>query len=290
MKIKESIPSRIFDVLNVLFMLALMWVMIYPLLYVASASISNAAYVVNGDVKLWPKDITFVAYERVFEDPYIWISYWNTIRYTVIQTGLTLLVTSMMAYPLAKKRLLGRRWILLFAAFTMLFNGGLIPTYLVVKHAGIINTLWAVILPTLVNTWYLFIMRTFFEQLPEELEEAATIDGCGTVVILFRIILPLSMPVLMTIGLYTAVSQWNSFFDAMIYLNEKNLYPLQIHLRNIVIAGTSVNFDVSGEDGVTLLETVKYSTIMVATLPILLVYPFIQKYFVQGSLIGGVKG
>ncbi|XEC95533.1 carbohydrate ABC transporter permease [Paenibacillus tarimensis] len=290
MKMK-IVSFRLFDIANVTLMLCLMWVMAYPLLYVTSASISNVAHVVNGNVKLWPIDITFVAYERVFQDDYIWISYWNTIRYTLVQTALTLLVTAMMAYPLAKRRLLGRRAILLFAAFTMLFNGGLIPTYLAVKYTGLLNTMWAVIVPTLVNTWYLFIMRTFFEQLPEELEEAATIDGCSTIGILFRIMLPLSKPVLMTVGLYTAVTQWNSFFDAMIYLNQKDLYPLQIHLRNIIIAGTaSVQPDAGGDGELKLLETVKYSTIMVATLPILFVYPFIQKYFVQGSLIGGIKG
>ncbi|MBD2844553.1 carbohydrate ABC transporter permease [Paenibacillus sp. IB182496] len=292
MKIKTSMASRVFDAFNVTLMLILAAVMLYPIVYVASASISNVGLVVNGTVKLWPRDLTFIAYERVFADPFIWLSYGNTIRYTVIQTAATLLVTSMMAYPLAKRRLLGRRTILLFAAATMLFNGGLIPTFLVVKQLGLIDTIWAVIVPTLINTWYLFIMRTFFEQLPEELEEAARIDGCGVMGTLLRIVMPLSKPVLMTIGLFTAVTQWNSFFDALIYLNQKELYPLQIHLRNIVIAGTAAaqSQGSAGDDEIMLLETVKYSTIMVAALPILCVYPFIQKYFVQGTMIGGIKG
>ena len=272
-------------------MLLLIVVMLYPMVYVLSASLSDVALVSSGKVKLLPRGLTLEAYKKVFEDPFIGISYWNTIRYTAVQTMLTLFITSLMAYPLAKKRVLGRRTILLFAAFTMLFSGGLIPTFLVVQKLGLINTIWAIVLPGLVNTWYLFIMRTFFEQIPEELEDAARIDGSGTWGILFRIVLPLSKPVLMTIGLFTAVSQWNSFFDALIYLNDKQMYPMQINLRNIVIAGSassSVESSVGGE--IRVVETVKYSTIMVATLPILFVYPFIQKYFIQGSMIGGIKG
>ncbi len=289
MKIRESWGSRSFDIFNVLFMLAMMAVMLYPFVYVASASISNAALVARGDVLLFPKGITFDAYKLVTADPMIWVSYWNTIKYTVLQTLFTVVFTSMLAYPLAKKRLLGRRKLLMLIGFTMLFSGGLIPTFLVVKSLGMLNTTWAMIIPTLINTWYLFIMRTFFEGLPEELEDAATIDGCGSLAILFRIVLPLSLPVIATIGLFTAVGQWNAFFDALIYLNDKSMYPLQILLRNIIIANSAAA-QTASSDEVFIMETVKYATIMFATLPILCVYPFIQKYFVQGSMIGGVKG
>ncbi|KKO54399.1 carbohydrate ABC transporter permease [Paenibacillus sp. DMB20] len=286
MKIKESLGSRVFDVLNIVLMVLLMVVMVYPMVYVFSASISNNALVASGEVLLWPKDITFIAYEQLIYNPDLWISYWNTIRYTVTQVVLTLLVTSAMAYPLAKKWLPGRRFILLMAAFTLLFGGGMIPTFLVVQKLGMLDTIWAVVLPSLVSTWYLFIMRTFFEGLPEELEDAATIDGCGSFQVLLRIVLPLSMPVMATIGLFTAVNQWNAFFDALIYLNDRTLYPLQIMLRNILIAGTNVQ----GEGDLSHLETLKYAMIMIATLPILFVYPFIQKYFVQGAMIGSIKG
>ena len=286
MKIKQSTGSRIFDVINVILMILLMIVMIYPMVYVFSASISNNALVASGEVLLWPKQITFIAYEQLIYNPDLWISYWNTIRYTVTQVVLTLLVTSMMAYPLAKKWLPGRRLILLLAAFTLLFGGGMIPTFLVVQKIGLLDTMWAVILPSLVSTWYLFIMRTFFEGLPDELEDAATIDGAGSLQVLLRIVLPLSMPVMATIGLFTAVNQWNAFFDALIYLNDRSLYPLQIMLRNILVAGTNVQ----GEGDLTHLETLKYAIIIIATLPILFVYPFIQKYFVQGAMIGGIKG
>lgn len=236
MKIKESFGSRLFDAVNIFLMIVLVIVMVYPLVYVFSASISDNAMVMSGRVVLWPKAVTLAAYERLVGNPDLWISYWNTIRYTAVQTFLSLAVTSAMAYPLAKRWLPGRRLILLLAAFTLMFGGGMIPTFLVVQKLGLLDTMWAIVLPTLVSTWYLFIMRTFFEALPEELEDAATMDGCGTMQVFLRIVLPLSLPVLVSIGLFTAVNQWNSFFDALLYLNDRSMYPLQIMLRNIIIA------------------------------------------------------
>ncbi|MBT2765497.1 carbohydrate ABC transporter permease [Paenibacillus sp. ISL-20] len=286
MKKQESFASKLFDVFNVLFMIVLIIVMAYPMVYVFSASISNNAMVASGAVLLWPKKFTLIAYEQLIYNPDLWVSYWNTIRYTFLQTVLTLIATSAMAYPLAKRWLPGRRVILLMAAFTLLFSGGMIPTFLIVQKLGMLDTIWAIVLPSLISTWYLFVMRTFFEALPEELEDAAAIDGCGSMQILVRIVLPLSVPVMVTIGLFTAVNQWNSFFSALIYLNDREMYPLQIMMRNILIAGTNVQ----GEGDLTHLETLKYAMIMIGTLPILCVYPFIQKYFVQGTMIGGIKG
>lgn len=286
MKKQESLASKLFDVFNILFMIVLIMVMAYPMVYVFSASISNNAVVASGAVLLWPKKITLIAYEQLIYNPDLWVSYWNTIRYTFLHTLLTLIATSAMAYPLAKRWLPGRRVILLMAAFTLLFSGGMIPTFLIVQKLGMLDTIWAIVLPSLISTWYLFIMRTFFEALPEELEDAAAIDGCGSMQILVRIVLPLSVPVMVTIGLFTAVNQWNSFFSALIYLNDREMYPLQIMMRNILIAGTNVQ----GEGDLTHLETLKYAMIMIGTLPILCVYPFIQKYFVQGTMIGGIKG
>ncbi|WFB59968.1 carbohydrate ABC transporter permease [Paenibacillus sp. BR1-192] len=286
MKKQESFASKLFDVFNILFMIVLIMVMAYPMVYVFSASISNNAMVASGAVLLWPKKITLIAYEQLIYNPDLWVSYWNTIRYTFLHTLLTLIATSAMAYPLAKRWLPGRRVILLMAAFTLLFSGGMIPTFLIVQKLGMLDTIWAIVLPSLISTWYLFIMRTFFEALPEELEDAAAIDGCGSMQILVRIVLPLSVPVMVTIGLFTAVNQWNSFFSALIYLNDRGMYPLQIMMRNILIAGTNVQ----GEGDLTHLETLKYAMIMIGTLPILCVYPFIQKYFVQGTMIGGIKG
>jgi len=286
MKKQESFASKLFDVFNILFMIVLIMVMAYPMVYVFSASISNNAMVASGAVLLWPKKITLIAYEQLIYNPDLWVSYWNTIRYTFLHTLLTLIATSAMAYPLAKRWLPGRRAILLMAAFTLLFSGGMIPTFLIVQKLGMLDTIWAIVLPSLISTWYLFIMRTFFEALPEELEDAAAIDGCGSMQILVRIVLPLSVPVMVTIGLFTAVNQWNSFFSALIYLNDREMYPLQIMMRNILIAGTNVQ----GEGDLTHLETLKYAMIMIGTLPILCIYPFIQKYFVQGTMIGGIKG
>lgn len=286
MKIRESLGSKLFDAVNIAIMLMMIAVMVYPLVYVFSASVSDNAMVTSGQVVLWPKAINLEAYRRLVGNPDVWISYWNTIRYTFVQTALSLVVTSAMAYPLAKKWLPGRRWILALAAFTLLFGGGMIPTFLVVKSLGLLNSMWAIVLPSLVSTWYLFIMRTFFEALPEDYEDAATIDGCGSLQVLLRIVLPLSLPVLVSIGLFTAVNQWNSFFDALLYLNERDMYPLQIVLRNIIIAGANVQ----GEGNTSYIETLKYALITIATVPILCVYPFVQKYFVQGAMIGGVKG
>lgn len=286
MKIKESVGSRLFDMLNYGFLILLIIVMVYPMVYVFSASVSNNALVARGDVLLWPKEWTWIAYEQLIYNSDLWISYWNTIRYTVVHVVLTLITTAAMAYPLSKKWLPGRRVILMLAAFTLLFSGGMIPTFLVVQQLGLLNTIWAMVLPSLISTWYLFIMRTFFEALPAELEDAATIDGCSTLQVFIKVVLPLSMPVIVTIGLFTAVNQWNAFFDALIYLNDRGMYPLQIMLRNILVAGTNVQ----GEGDLTYLETLKYAMIVIATLPILCVYPFLQKYFIQGTMIGGIKG
>jgi len=286
MRKQETFASRLFDVCNILFMLVLVGIMMYPLVYVFSASISNNALVASGAVLLFPKDITWIAYEQLVKRSELWISYWNTIRYAFVSMVLTLAATSAMAYPLAKRWLPGRRLILMLAAFTLLFSGGMIPTFLVVQNLGMLNTIWAIVLPTLISTWHLFIMRTFFEALPAELEDAAAIDGCGSMQILIRIVVPLSLPVFATISLFTVVNQWNAFFNALIYLSDRNMYPLQIMLRNILIAGQNVQ----GEGDMTHLETLKYAMIIIGTLPILCVYPFVQKYFVQGTMIGGIKG
>jgi putative aldouronate transport system permease protein len=282
----KSFGSLLFDTANTIFMILLVIIMVYPMVFVFSASISNNAMVTSGQVLLWPKGINWGAYANLITDKNLWISYWNTIRYTVVHTILTLIATSAMAYPLAKRWLKGRKWILLMAAFTLVFGGGLIPTFLVVKHLNMLNTIWAIVVPSLINTWHLFIMRTFFEGLPEEIEEAAIIDGCSSMQVLMKVVIPLSLPVMMTIGLFTAVNQWNAFFDALLYLNDGKLQPLQIMIRSFLISGNIPQ----GEGDSNHIETKKYALIIIATLPILCVYPFIQKYFVQGSMIGGVKG
>jgi putative aldouronate transport system permease protein len=283
---RKSLGFKLFDIVNTLIMVVVIMIMLYPMVFVFAASISDNAMVASGQVLLWPKGINFGAYEKIIVDENLWISYWNTIRYTVVQTVLTLIATSAMAYPLAKRWLIGRKWILILAAFTLVFNGGLIPTFLLVKQLNMLDTIWAIVLPSLISTWHLFIMRTFFEGLPEEIEDAAIMDGCGSMQVLLRVVVPLSLPVMMTIGLFTAVNQWNAFFDALLYLNSGKMHPLQIMLRSVLIAGNNPQ----GEGDQSYIESLKYALIVIATLPILCVYPFIQKYFVQGSMIGGVKG
>ncbi len=291
-KMRNSLDSKIFDTANVLLMLGIMFVTLYPFLYVASASLSNYGFVARGDVVFFPKGFTLEAYQMVFRDPFIWLGYWNTIRYTVAQTVVTLFFTAMMAYPLSKDRVLFKRAILLFVGFTLMFRPGMIPRFLVIKYLGLYDNFWALIAPGVVNAFYLFIMRTFFMTIPQDLDDAATIDGCGPLATLLRIVLPLSMPVMVTVGLFTAVNQWNAYFHALIFLASKSLYPLQIFLRNIVISGSAAALTEAGAAAgdVVVLETVKYATIIVAVLPIICVYPFVQKYFVRGALIGGVKG
>lgn len=283
---RKSLGFKLFDIVNTLIMVVVIMIMLYPMVFVFAASISDNAMVASGQVLLWPKGINFAAYKKIIVDENLWISYWNTIRYTVVQTVLTLIATSAMAYPLAKRWLVGRQWILILAAFTLVFNGGLIPTFLLVKQLNMLDTIWAIVLPSLISTWHLFIMRTFFEGLPEEIEDAAIMDGCGSMQVLLRVVVPLSLPVMMTIGLFTAVNQWNAFFDALLYLNNGKMHPLQIMLRSVLIAGNNPQ----GEGDQSYIESLKYALIVIATLPILCVYPFIQKYFVQGSMIGGVKG
>ncbi|WP_240417099.1 carbohydrate ABC transporter permease [Paenibacillus periandrae] len=283
---RKGLGFKLFDIVNTLIMVVVIMIMLYPMVFVFAASISDNAMVASGQVLLWPKGINFGAYEKIIVDENLWISYWNTIRYTVVQTVLTLIATSAMAYPLAKRWLIGRKWILILAAFTLVFNGGLIPTFLLVKQLNMLDTIWAIVLPSLISTWHLFIMRTFFEGLPEEIEDAAIMDGCGSMQVLLRVVVPLSLPVMMTIGLFTAVNQWNAFFDALLYLNNGKMHPLQIMLRSVLIAGNNPQ----GEGDQSYIESLKYALIVIATLPILCVYPFIQKYFVQGSMIGGVKG
>ncbi|MEK3724537.1 carbohydrate ABC transporter permease [Paenibacillus sp. FSL H8-0034] len=283
---RKGLGFKLFDIVNTLIMVVVIMIMLYPMVFVFAASISDNAMVASGQVLLWPKGINFAAYEKIIVDENLWISYWNTIRYTVVQTVLTLIATSAMAYPLAKRWLIGRKWILILAAFTLVFNGGLIPTFLLVKQLNMLDTIWAIVLPSLISTWHLFIMRTFFEGLPEEIEDAAIMDGCGSMQVLLRVVVPLSLPVMMTIGLFTAVNQWNAFFDALLYLNNGKMHPLQIMLRSVLIAGNNPQ----GEGDQSYIESLKYALIVIATLPILCVYPFIQKYFVQGSMIGGVKG
>ncbi|NOU85532.1 ABC transporter permease subunit [Paenibacillus sp. LMG 31460] len=284
--------TSLFDIVNVLLMGIFACCMLFPFIHMAAVSISSSEYVTGNQISLWPKGINFDAYKAVLKDNRILVGYKNTLIYVVLGTTLSLVFTTMGAYSLSRRNLVFGRTFMMIIVFTMLFTGGLIPTYLVVRSYGLLDTIWAMLLPGLVSSWFLIIMRTFFQGIPRELEESGKIDGLSDLGILIRIILPLSKPVMLTISLFYAVQIWGNFFSALIYIRDASLYPLQVTIRNIVLIGQLTDTTVStaiGEKAV-VLESLKYAVILVGTLPILLVYPFIQKHFVKGSMMGSVKG
>lgn len=285
--------DTVFFIGNHLFLALIYVVMIYPFLYVLAVSLSSPDAVIKNKVFLFPVGFNLTAYRVVADNRGIWTGYANTILYTVVGTLINLMVTSLMAYALSKKYLWGRRFFSLFVIFTMFFQGGMIPNYLLISRLGIINTIWAIVLPGAVSTWYLMVMRTFFSELPAELEEAAMVDGCNPLMIFIRIVLPLSKPIFSTMTLFYAVTHWNAYMVPLIYLNDKAKFPLQIIMRQILITGdTNFTNTISYLDDTNLVisDTIKYATIIISILPIVMIYPFIQKYFSKGVMIGSVKG
>jgi putative aldouronate transport system permease protein len=290
---RESPGERLFGLGNVLFMLALVVVTVYPLLYVLFASLSSASELTQHRGLLFaPLELSLEAYRRVFQNPMILIGYRNTLFYVIVGTTLNVFMTALGAYALSRRNVLFKNPAMFFIVFTMFFSGGLIPTYLLVGQTlHMQDTPWALIVPGAVNTLNLIIMRTAFNAVPVALEEAARIDGASDWKILFKIYLPLSWPVVAVMILFYGVAHWNSFFPALVYLRDRELYPLQLVLREILISSNVQNMttDVSSGDVLAIGETIKYATIIVATLPILLVYPYLQRYFVKGVAIGAIK-
>ncbi|MBM7654468.1 carbohydrate ABC transporter permease [Neobacillus cucumis] len=291
----KSKEDKIFDVVNTVFLTLICLAVLYPLYFVIIASISNPNMVYNGEVWLFPKEITFEGYKRIFSDPKIWLGYKNTVIYTVVGTVVQVSLTLMAAYALSRKDFYGKSFFMMVILFTMFFNGGLIPTYLVVKDLGMLNTIWAMILPKAVAVWNLIVARSFFEEnIPNELLEAGKIDGCSNTKFFLKVVLPLSKPIIAVMVLFYAVGQWNSYFDALIYLNDESLYPLQLILRNILTQNQLSVKMLSDLDNLAAQqqvgEIIKYGIIIVGALPLLIVYPFVQRHFVKGVLIGGVKG
>ncbi|MED5019993.1 carbohydrate ABC transporter permease [Paenibacillus chibensis] len=282
----------LFTVINTLIMLLIAAVMLYPFVYMLAVSLSGDVYVMKGQVTLWPKGFNLRMYELVLGDPQIWTSYRNTILYTVLGTAIAMLITAMGAYALSRKDMMFHKGFTLLIVFTMFFGGGMIPTFLVVRSLGLVDTIWGMVLPGAVSTWNLILMRTFFSGIPKELEESGRMDGLNDIGIFFRIIVPLSKPVFATISLFYAVGIWNNFLYPLLYLRSQELFPLQVLLRNLVLAGSVSSGQVTqiGGDNLVVEDSLKYATIMVSTLPILILYPFVQKYFVKGSMIGAVKG
>lgn len=293
---KDSLGDKLFGIINAAVLTLVLIAVLYPLWFVLIASISDAAAVLTGKVWLWPKDLTLAGYEIVLQNRELLNSYGNTVLYTVAGTAINLVLTVMAAYPISRRDFKGRNALMVFIVFTMFFNGGMIPTYLLVKDLGMINTLWALVIPNAVSVWNIIIIRTFFQQsLPYEIQEAAQIDGCSDIHILLRIVLPLSKPILAVMVLFYAVGHWNAFFNALIYLTDRDLYPLQLILREILIQGQMASMMESGDTTgmarrIMEAESIKYAVVIIANLPVLLLYPFLQKYFVKGVLIGSLKG
>lgn len=290
---KRSPGDILFDSVNHIFMVFLIVVTLYPFLYVAFASVSEPYEIVRHQgILLKPLGFSLEAYKLVFENPMILTGYRNTLFYVTVGTSINLLMTSLSAYVLSRKNVMFKNAMMMMVVFTMFFSGGLIPFYLTVRELGLSDSMWAVILPTAMSTYNMIVMRTAFTAIPDSLEESARIDGANDFTILFRIILPLSLPVVAVMILFYAVGHWNAWFNAMIFLRTRDKYPLQIVLREILIASSTddMTTNVGSLDKEPLGETIKYATIIVATLPILMVYPFLQKYFVQGIMIGALKG
>ncbi|MDQ6421448.1 carbohydrate ABC transporter permease [Paenibacillus sp. LHD-117] len=292
-KIRESVGDRIF-VFAIYVILSLVLVaVLYPLIYIVSSSISSPSAVVSGKVWLWPVDISFRGFTTIFKTPLIMTGYGNSLIYMAAGTLISVTLTVMLAYPLSRKTFFGRQGILMLVMFTMLFSGGLIPTYLVVKELGMIDSRLALLIPNAIWVWQVIIARSFFQStIPSELVEASAIDGCSDWRFLGSVVLPLSKPILAVLVLMYAVGQWNAYFDALIYLKSDKLFPLQLVLRSIIIQNNSAGaMDISIQvQRAQLAELLKYSLIVVATLPVLIIYPFVQRYFVQGMLVGSVKG
>lgn len=294
MKMKESLSRRAFNILNAAVMFFMIVITLYPILYVIFASLSGSTeFMRHNGILLKPAGFSLAAYKAVIENPNILTGYKNTIIILISTLFVSMTLTSLGAYVLSRKNVLFNNIITMIIMFTMFFNGGMIPTYLLVKNLGLTNTYLALIFPTAISTYNMIIMRTGFATIPVSLEESAKIDGASHWTILFKIVLPLAKPTIAVIVLYYAVASWNSWFNAMIYLQKRrDLQPLQLILRGILIENDTLSMTQGGNggDAASISETIKYAVIVVSTLPILVIYPFLQKYFAKGIMIGAVKG
>lgn len=285
----------VFDIINYTLLTIGMLLILYPLYFVLIASFSDPNLIYSGDIWLLPKGLTLDGYERIFGDSAIWVGYGNSLLYAIVGTAVSVSITLMAAYPLARKDFIGRGLFMWFFMFTMFFGGGLIPTYLLIKDLNMINTIWALVIPGAAGVFNIIIVRTFFQStIPDEMREAAFIDGCSNTRFFLGMVLPLSKPIIAVMVLYHVVGFWNGFFDAMIYLNEESKFPLQLVLRNILVqnqVNSSMMIDVESYAAkLRVTELIKYGVIIIASLPLLILYPFLQRYFVKGVMIGSIKG
>jgi putative aldouronate transport system permease protein len=289
---RDTMGDKVFYIINGIFLGLVALIVLYPLYFIIIASISDPDAVLAGRVVLYPVDITFNGFAKILERTDVWTGYLNTIIYTVLTVVLSLLVTIPAGWALSRKTLPGKKWFMIFFIIPMFFGGGLIPFYNVMSGLGLVNTIWAIILPSILSVWNLFMSKTFFESsIPNGLIEAAKIDGAGQWRIFASVVIPLSKAVIAVMALYYAVGQWNSYFNAMIFLQDESKYPLQLVLKEILIASEST----VGGSGETMLEQfrlanqLKYVSVIASSLPVLCLYPFVQKYFAQGVMIGSLK-
>lgn len=294
-KVKTSREDRIYYAVSGTIVTFVLLSVMYPLIYIVSASFSSGSAVLSGRVFLWPVDFSLEGYQAVFKNDDILIGYANTIFYTVVGTIFNLCMTLIAAYPLSRRDLIGRNYFAFFFSFTMMFSGGMVPNYLLMKDLHLLNTCWALIIPGAISVYNMLVVKTFMQNsIPLELLEASQLDGCSDTKYFFKVVLPLSKASIAVITLYYAVAHWNSYFNALMYLNDRSLIPLQLVLREILV-NNSVSSEMfmdpelmEAKQGVA--ELLKYSLIIVSSLPIICVYPFIQKYFVKGVMVGSVKG
>ncbi|GIO33561.1 MULTISPECIES: carbohydrate ABC transporter permease [Paenibacillus] len=296
---KASIGSRAFDVINVVIMLFILIVVLYPILNIIATSLSGTRYISSGSVTIWPKGFNLDAYTTVFRDPYIFKGYLNSIIYAAGSTGIMLLFTALMAYPLTVPGFAGKKFLTIFLMITMFFGGGLIPTYLLMRSLHLLDTVWVMILPGAISAYNVFLFRTFFLNIPSELKDSAAIDGANDLVVLFKIILPLSKALFATFALFGLVGSWNSWFEALIYLRNQDMYPLQMVLRNYLF--TLDTTAIQGRVGSGLVainapgetldpKAVRMSVIIITMFPIMCIYPIFQKHFTKGIFVGSIKG
>ena len=291
---KKSKGDRAFDITLVVISILIILVIAYPLYFVVIASLSQPEAVLGGKLRFLPVGFNLESYQMVLTEPKVWTGYRNTILYTVLGTCINLVLTTLAAYPLSRKDMPFRGLLTFVASFTMLFGGGMIPVYLVVRGLKLTDSIWAMVIPNALATYNMLVMKNYFQSsIPEELQEAAAIDGCDHFGTLIRVVLPLSAPIMAVIVLFYAVGHWNAFFNAIIYLRNQDLFPLQVVLRDILLQNSleAVGGDLTGMyEKVMRGESMKYALIIVASAPVIMLYPFVQKYFVKGVMVGAIKG
>ena len=295
-RIMDCRVDRVFYLINRILLILFLVIVTYPFLYIVSCSFSSGKALISGKVVLLPVEFTLEGYQAILQYRDIWTGFGNSFLYTILATIIGLVLTILAAYPLSRRSLKGWKPLMMIFLFTMLFNGGLVPNYMLVKDLKMLNTIWAIILPTALSTYNVIVTRTFFNtSIPEELHESAELDGCGEFRYLLSIVMPLSKAILAVLVLWIAIGQWNSYFNPMIYLNDKEKYPLQLILREILLMA-NVDFTRAAANpelyyrNQQLSEILRYGTIIISALPLMILYPFIQKYFVKGVMIGSVKG